>query len=375
VAGPPIEVIRAGLLARVNDLAGQLCPDQPRVQGAMRWSLNPMRADRTPGSFKIDISGAHKGRWYDFAESQGGDLIDLIAYCRCGHKGHYKSREARGEAIKWAISWLGLAGADPAEMRKAEARAEAARKDMDRQRLREDKRRAVKARNARKDWIAALPLTARPEPVWRYLRDVRGIDPDQLTHLPGALRFEPDGPLDPHLVQSDPESGEIFPAIVTCAANARGRIRGVHRTFLMPDGSGKAPIDRPKRMYGSVRGCALRLAKGKSRKSPEQYSREGGRDDVLAISEGIEDGLSWALMQPGHRVWAAGSLDLIGFVVVPECVCRVILLAQNDDPGGPAAQAFERAANRLQARSGATVEIARPKDRAVKDWNDLWRAS
>lgn len=372
---PSIDVIRAGLLGRCRELADLLCPDQPRLNGNMRWSLNPMRADRTPNSFKIDIGGGDKGRWYDFASSEGGDLIDLIAYCRCGHKGHFKSREARGAAIEWAVGWLGLASVNPRTMREYEARAKQAKADMDIQRRREDRRRMVKARAAREDWIAAMPFSQSPAPALRYLKDVRGIDPDQLAHEPGALRFEPDGPRDPWLVQSDKETGEVYPAIVTCAANGKGKIRGVHRTFLMPDGSGKAPIDRAKRMYGSVRGCALRLSKGKSRKSPEQYSREGGDDDVLAISEGIEDGLSYALMQPEARVWAAGSLDLIGFVVVPDCVCRVVLLAQNDAPGGPAADAFDRAAQRLQERSGRPVDIARPRDASIKDWNDLWRAS
>ena len=46
-------------------------------------ALNPRRADRNPGSFKINVT---TGRWADFATGDGGgDLISLLAYLRgCG---------------------------------------------------------------------------------------------------------------------------------------------------------------------------------------------------------------------------------------------------------------------------------------------------
>src|SRR5215213_1682216 len=39
---------------------------------------NPKRADRTPGSFKVNL---RTGRWADFATGErGGDLISLVAW-------------------------------------------------------------------------------------------------------------------------------------------------------------------------------------------------------------------------------------------------------------------------------------------------------
>ncbi len=39
---------------------------------------NPKRADRTPGSFKVNL---RTGRWADFATGdKGGDLISLVAW-------------------------------------------------------------------------------------------------------------------------------------------------------------------------------------------------------------------------------------------------------------------------------------------------------
>ena len=56
-------------------------PDGKR-QGR-EWSCrNPNRADRSPGSFMVNL---HNGKWSDFASGdKGGDLVSLYAYLRCG---------------------------------------------------------------------------------------------------------------------------------------------------------------------------------------------------------------------------------------------------------------------------------------------------
>ena len=74
--------------ARVNQAAHGALPDlcarwlpQGRRRGAEWISLNPRRADRAAGSFKINLQ---TGRWADFAlprhEAAGGDAISLFAY-------------------------------------------------------------------------------------------------------------------------------------------------------------------------------------------------------------------------------------------------------------------------------------------------------
>lgn len=371
---PSIEAIRAGLLGRIGELANLLAPDQARVHGNDRWSLNPTRPDRHANSFKIEISGPNQGRWKEFNGDEGGDLINLIAYCRFSHLGHYK--DGRGEAVKasirWAAEWLGLVDADPARVAAAERQAARVRADMVREAEREDARLERNAGIARKHWFDAS-VSAWDHPVsLRYLEEVRGISKADLSWVPQALRFEPGGPPADYLVQSDPETGEVFPAIITCAVNAHHNIRSVHRTFLMPDGSGKAPLGHSaKRMYGPARGCALRLTRGASGLPPRQAAEKGIKD-VLAISEGIEDGLSWACMHPEHRVWAAGSLSNLGAVPIPDCASSIIVLGQNDEKQA-ARDAFDREAQKLIDRFGGPIEVVRPADPAIKDWNDLWR--
>jgi hypothetical protein len=47
-------------------------------QGAEFVARNPLRTDRRPGSFKINL---RTGRWADFAtDAKGGDVISLVAY-------------------------------------------------------------------------------------------------------------------------------------------------------------------------------------------------------------------------------------------------------------------------------------------------------
>ena len=49
-----------------------------RVEGQEFVARNPTRADRHPGSFKINL---RTGRWSDFATGdKGGDVVSLAAY-------------------------------------------------------------------------------------------------------------------------------------------------------------------------------------------------------------------------------------------------------------------------------------------------------
>jgi hypothetical protein len=69
-------VNRAALLA-LPDLLARWLPDGRR-RGNEWIARNPTRADRRPGSFKINLLS---GRWADFATGDaGGDLVALAAY-------------------------------------------------------------------------------------------------------------------------------------------------------------------------------------------------------------------------------------------------------------------------------------------------------
>ncbi len=64
-------------LTNSGSIVRQWLPDGRR-EGAEWTALNPRRADRRRGSFRINLD---TGRWGDFAAgASGGDLISLAAY-------------------------------------------------------------------------------------------------------------------------------------------------------------------------------------------------------------------------------------------------------------------------------------------------------
>lgn len=158
---------------------------------------------------------------------------------------------------------------------------------------------------------------------------------------PTSIRFHP-------RLKHSP-SGQRLPAMVAAVQGADGKIVGVHRTFLRPDGGGKADVDPQRMMLGCCAGGAVRLA---------PVAAE------LHVAEGIETAIA-AMQATGVPTWAALSTSGVAALVLPETVRQVLILADGDDPGERAAQA---AAQRW-CRAGLRVRIARPP--AGSDFNDV----
>jgi hypothetical protein len=71
------EAINRAALQKFDVMLARLLPGSKRV-GAEPVALNPRRADRHLGSFKINCC---TGKWSDFATGdKGGDPISLVAY-------------------------------------------------------------------------------------------------------------------------------------------------------------------------------------------------------------------------------------------------------------------------------------------------------
>jgi hypothetical protein len=126
----------------------------------------------------------------------------------------------------------------------------------------------------------------------------------------------------------------------------------VHRTFLRPDGLGKADLDPDKMTLGRCKGGAVPLAPA----AP-----------ILAVSEGIESGLSY-MEGSGIGTWAATSANGIRNLILPEIV-RHVVLAVDPDPVGLMAA---RSAARRWLAEGKQVSFARPP--LGLDFNDLARS-
>jgi len=143
------------------------------------------------------------------------------------------------------------------------------------------------------------------------------------------------------------------PALIAAVTDGAGALQGVHRTWLAPDGQGKAAVETQRRAMGHLLGNAVKLTP---------------HDDILVVGEGIETMLSLVEAMPDLPVWAALSSSHLGAVLLPEGVQR-LYIAIDRDPAG------QRAAERLNARAtevGIAVRVLEPQ---LGDFNDDLRAN
>ncbi len=71
------DAINRAALASLPALLRRWLPDG-RLVGREYTARNPRRADRRPGSFRINV---RSGKWADFATGdKGGDVVSLAAY-------------------------------------------------------------------------------------------------------------------------------------------------------------------------------------------------------------------------------------------------------------------------------------------------------
>ena len=185
-------------------------------------------------------------------------------------------------------------------------------------------------------------VDARGTPVEIYLHS-RGIT----IPVPPVLRF---------LQHCPHRSGGYRPAMVAPVVNVNGEQTGVHKTFLRPDGSGKADLPKPEQRES----CGI-LASGAVRLASHCVGKP------LVIGEGLESTLSaMALFDlPG---WAALNAGGIVALDLPDEVRKVTISADNDASGVGYAAALS-ACERWQGE-GRHVEILMPPN-AGDDFNDI----
>ena len=243
-----------------------------------------------------DAGPGAAGHWTDAASAEHGDLLDVI-------------RESRGlidfrDVAEEARRFLRLPRPEP---RQASASI----------------RTPVPAGSPE----AARRLIAVSRPIRRTLAETylrtRGIE---AVHDAGALRYHPRCYYRPD--DGSPARGR--PAMIAAVTDLDGNITGAHRTWLAPDGSGKAAVGTPRRAMGSLLGHAVCF---------------GAAGDVLAAGEGIETMLSLRLALPAMPMAAALSAGHLAALLLPPALRRLYIAGDADAAGGMALVALtERAA-------------------------------
>ncbi len=229
----------------------------------------------------------------------------------------------RDIAVAMGIAPGTFATPDPADLARREAhqRAEAAKR----------------AQQARSIWDAADPISGTVAET--YLRS-RGIT----CALPDTLRFHPEAWHGP--------TARRLPALVARVDGSGGF--AVHRTFLRPDGSDKADVEKGtgKMMLGACAGGAVRVASAPGR---------------LVVAEGIETALSLScgLLDNSATIWAALSTSGMRGLVLPGRPGHLTVACDGDAPGRAAATALAARASAL----GWQVGVLDPGDGL--DFNDI----
>ncbi|MER8905736.1 toprim domain-containing protein [Mesorhizobium sp. M0772] len=162
---------------------------------------------------------------------------------------------------------------------------------------------------------AARRLVAMSKPiigtlVETYLRG-RGIATLSGT---GSLRFHPRCYYRP----GGHGPTETLPAMIAAVTNLDGHLTGAHRTWLAPDGTGKAPVDTPRRAMGELLGNAVRF---------------GVPGSVMAAGEGIETTLSLRCALPDMAMAAALSAAHLAAILFPPTLRRLYVIRDNDPAG------------------------------------------
>lgn len=268
----------------------------------------------TPGrSLYVRLAGPDygkgaAGKWTDAATGEHGDLLDLIAL----NRGMTSLRDTLDEARAF------LSLPPPSSCEVQNDRAKRARTTT-----------TVKA--ARNLFAAGKPIAGTQAE--KYLRH-RGIDPSQIDCR--ALRFHPRC----YYRKDDDAPLRAFPALLAAVTDDKGKITGVHRTWLDPnDAAQKAPLPSSRRAMGELLGNGVRFGFG-SEPCP-----------VIAAGEGLETILSLLSVMPTMPMIAALSANHLAALILPEGVGRLYLIVDADPAG-------RRGADRLRQRALAQgVEV------------------
>jgi len=304
-----------------SDLANRLARDAEAVcrhylsagrRAGNYWIVGDT-ANRKGKSLYVHLSGPRAGRWADAATAEYGDLLDLVREA-CGL---VDFRDVADEARRF----LSLPQPDPAASRRGDARTDS---PVDR------------------------PADERAQRLFRMTQPLAGTLADSYLRQRGILRasLHPALRYHPSCYYRDLVTGRTlsFPALIAAVTDPGGTITGVHRTWLDPDGGGKAQVDDPRRALGGLLGNAVRFG------FPVR-----GPVPVMAAGEGLESILSLAHVMPAMPMVSALTANhLAAFDLPPGCV-RLYIAADADAAGR---NGIQRLSRRAQSRGILPLVLA-----------------
>ncbi len=257
------------------------------------------------------------GKWTDAATGDHGDLLDIIA-ASCAHRNLAETLTEARRFLSLPPPDAGTQGPRPRPRRAPAGSPEA----------------------AARLWAASKPIAGTPVRTYLAGRALgRGGDlPALRCHLHCYYRrSQEDGP----------SVKRAYPAMIAAVTGLGGSLMGVHRTWLDPHRSTKAPVAYPRRAMGHLLGHGVRF---------------GLSGEVMAFGEGIEIMLSLREIAPALSLVAGLSAAHLAALEFPAPLRRLYVARERDEAG--------RAAFAALAERTAPLGIdILPLDPALDDLN------
>ena len=257
------------------------------------------------------------GKWTDAATGERGDLLDIIA-ANCAHRNLAETLAEARRFLSLPPSDAGKQGPRPRPRRAPAGSPEA----------------------AARLWAASKPIAGTPVRTYLAGRALRHVgDVPALRCHPHCYyrRSEEDGP----------SVKPAYPAMIAAVTDLGGSLMGVHRTWLDPHRSTKAPVAYPRRAMGHLLGHGVRF---------------GLADEVMAFGEGVETMLTLREIAPALPLIAGLSAAHLAALEFPAPLRRLYVARERDAAGRAAFAALAERAVQLG------IDIL-PLDPALDDLN------
>ncbi len=281
------------------------------------WMVGDVR--NVPGrSLYVRLTGPREGRgsvgkWSDAASGEHGDLLDIIA-ASCGHS-------AFADTLLEAKRFLSL----PVDLGLSSRRTRNARTN------------AGTPEAAQRLWARSLPIEGSLAATYLAGRGIAHIRDCRWLRFHARCFYRPGA-------DDAPDVRTAWPALIAAVTDDDCAVTGVHRTWLHPNTTSKAPVATPRRAMGHLLGHGVR------------FGRAG---PVMAAGEGIETMLSLRQAMPGMPMIAALSAAHLAALEFPAGLKRLYVACDND-PAGEGA--FVKLAGRAAEWDVETVALIPERD-------------
>ena len=294
------------------------------------------------GKLAIRISGEKAGNWYDFSQSKGGDLFDLVQDRQgCDFKG----------VVAYLRDTLGISGSSHLRLvhdNEAGDKYVHYYKQINQNKALE----LAKIRKAENLYNRSVNIEKDTVP-YKYLSEARNITCNLGSDVKTCLIF-------------DKFLNKKLPAIVAFARDASGNITGGQQVLLDPKLGQKADIPVPKKSFGKIAGSFVEV------ESREAASLKNKQDEnlkdrckITIIAEGLETALS--IKQAGIEAKILCSLGISNIKnYIPQIGERIIIAADNDGENSITEKTIIEAKNALAKH--AMVNVVKPDE--IGDFND-----